>query len=736
MKEKKLRYLCLCTALLSISSCKKEMQQLYQNQRKSSESIASVSSSLLTTSVRGDVNGDGKADLVTFHSNGNVYTYPAGNGGVFSSGISNFDGTMNSAIHDNTGHLGIDVTDVNGDGRSDVITSNTNGTIYVYTGKTDGSFNLAVGSFDGTYDPGYNGTTGYWPIAVGDVNGDGRGDLVSERDGSIIVHPGNADATFGLAVFSFNGSYNSAMQDGSGHYPVDMGDVNGDGLADLVTIHTDGTVYTYPGQSNYTFAGATSSFDGTMQLGLLDGGGHEPIGLGDVNGDGRADLVTHHSNGLAYVYFGQTDGGFAAGISSFSGGPMVSSIYKGVGHEVACVMDVTGDGRADLVTAHTDDNVYVYPGQSNGQFGSGIANFGSFYSGRFGTTPGHEIVMEKSVIRRRGTLLRPIFNNPFVTTADTPDPFIAQKDGYYYLTYSQDSRIDIRKAKHMSLMSLSAGANIWQNNTGTGLTKVWAPELHYLNGYWYVYFTATPDGSDFGHRMYYMRNTDTDNDPTTGSWTAPAIIANGPNYYAIDGTILTASGGGSGLWFIWCGRTGTNEPSRLYISAMSSPTTLTGPKVMISQPQHSWETQGYPVNEGPIALRETSGGLTYVVYSASAADQPSGYCLGLLALNGGGNPMQASDWVKKPTPVFSSAGSVYSPGHCGFFTSSYVNSSGTTLKQHWIVYHAKAAYNFGYAGRTARMQSFGWNSSTHEPVFGSPISLGTNIAVPKSENFN
>ena len=135
---------------------------------------------------------------------------------------------------------------------------------------------------------------------------------------------------------------------------------------------------------------------------------------------------------------------------------MASSLYKGVGHEVACVMDVTGDGYADLVTANTNDNVYVYPGQANGQFGSGILNFGTFYSSRFGVSPGHEIVMEKSMVRRRGTLLKQHFKNPMVVTSwDTPDPFVTQKDGFYYFTYSQHSRIGVRKAKHMSLMNLS-----------------------------------------------------------------------------------------------------------------------------------------------------------------------------------------------------------------------------------------------------------------------------------------
>ncbi|WP_300600449.1 family 43 glycosylhydrolase [Niabella sp.] len=732
MKKNYLSCVLMGTLLWASSGCKKEIRPAAPPERSSGTKALTLS----TTPVKGDVDGDGKADLVTFHTNGNVYTYRSDSGGLFTAGIPCFNGTMNSAIYDNTGHLAIDVTDVNGDGRSDIVTANTDGTIYVYTGKTDGTFNNPIGSFNGTYDPGFDGTTGYWPIAVGDINGDGRGDLVSERDGSIIVHPGNADATFGLAVFSFNGSFNSAMRDATGHYTVDVGDVNGDGLADLVTINTDGNAYTYLGQSNYTFGNPIASFSGTMKLGLMDGTGHEPVGLADVNGDGRVDLVTHHSNGMAYVYPGQADGTFSAGVASFGGG-MASSIYKGAGHEVACVMDVTGDGYADLVTAHTNNNVYVYPGQSNGQFGNVVVNFGTFYSSRFGVSPGHEIVMEKSMIRRRGTLLRQYFKNPMVTTSwDNPDPFVTEKDGFYYFTYSQDSRIGIRKAKHASLFGISSEPNVW-TTAGSGLSQVWAPELHYLNGSWYVYFTATPDGTDFGHRMYYMRNTDTDTDPTTGGWTAPVQIGGGPNYYSIDGTILTASNGSGALWFIWCGRKYSGDASRLYISRMSGPTALTGAAVMISEPYYSWETQGYPVNEGPAMLREAPGGLTYVVYSASAADQPTGYCLGLLSLRAGGDPMVASDWTKRSTPIFSSssANAVYSPGHCSFFTSSYVNSAGTSLKQHWIVYHAKATNNLGYSGRTARMQSFSWDAA-HAPVLGTPVGLSANVAVPKSEHFN
>jgi hypothetical protein len=153
-----------------------------------------------------------------------------------------------------------------------------------------------------------------------------------------------------------------------------------------------------------------TTFGGNYDDALADGVGHEPIGVADVTGDGRADYVSFYRPlGLVFTYPGLSDGRLGAGVSSFagpSGGTMVSNLFDGragSGHELATVVDVDGNGRSDLVSAYQDGKVYVYPGFPNGAFGVGVASFGgTFASARFNQSPAHEIAAEKPALRRRG----------------------------------------------------------------------------------------------------------------------------------------------------------------------------------------------------------------------------------------------------------------------------------------------------------------------------------------------
>jgi GH43 family beta-xylosidase len=314
------------------------------------------------------------------------------------------------------------------------------------------------------------------------------------------------------------------------------------------------------------------------------------------------------------------------------------------------------------------------------------------------------------------------FQNPIVssTAYDCPDPHVAQKDGSYYITWSQFSRIAIRKNNYMSLMGTAGDINVL-NGSAYGLKDIWAPELHYLDGAWYLYFTATKT-DEYGHRMYYMKSNSADPSVSSG-WSAPSLMVNGPDNYSIDGTVFQSSGSTT-KWFIWSGRKYAGDYSRLYIKAMSSPTTLTGAEVIISSPTNSWEkdpANGYGVNEGPQILRQTAGGLIFLIFSASATNSDN-YCLGQLMLRGGGNPMVPADWINKKQ-VFAKkpANSVYAPGHNGFFTSG---------SEFWIIYHARSTSGNGI--KNIRMQKFSWNSDG-SPNFGTPVPINTDYPVPAGE---
>lgn len=346
-----------------------------------------------------DVNGDGYADLVTNYY-GTAYVYLGTPTGAFKRSVASFRGTLNSALFDGRGHWAADVTDVNGDGYADLVTVHSNGNAYVYPGTAQSRFSGGVASFRGTMNSAMYDGTGHEIIGVADVTGDGRGDLVTVYKDSAYVYPGTANSSFAAGVSSFKGTLDSAYFDGKGHWLADVADVTGDGHADLVSVHHNGYAYVWPGTASGRFGGAVASFRGSMNSAMHDGRGHEVIGLGDVNGDGRADLVTVYKRS-AYVYPGTSTGAFGGGVASFRG-TLDSSLFDEKGHELIAVIDVTGDGHADLVSSHTNGNAYVWPGLANGQFGGAVSSFTGTLNSSQHDGRGHEFVMEKKMVRRNG----------------------------------------------------------------------------------------------------------------------------------------------------------------------------------------------------------------------------------------------------------------------------------------------------------------------------------------------
>ena len=229
--------------------------------------------------------------------------------------------------------------------------------------------------------------------------------------------------------------------------------------------------------------------------------------------------------------------------------------------------------------------------------------------------------------------------------------------------------------------------------------ELWAPELHYIQGEWYIY-VAADDGNNANHRMYVLRGTSQD---PTEPFEMIGQITDPSNKWAIDGTVVTIN---NELYFVWSGWKGiTNVAQHLYIAHMSNPWTIDSERVMISTPTHAWETIGTPaVNEGPTALYHDDR--TFIVYSASGS-WTDDYCLGLLTF-AGGDPLDSNNWTKSASPIFKKKeGVAYGPGHCSFTTA--VDGSV------WMVYHANPLAGTGWGGRMV------WLSPVSFAKDGTPI---------------
>ena len=314
------------------------------------------------------------------------------------------------------------------------------------------------------------------------------------------------------------------------------------------------------------------------------------------------------------------------------------------------------------------------------------------------------------------------FTNPLLSSG--PDPWVTQKDGYYYFMATTGGNITIRKTAKMSELSTAPSFVVWTpKGTGDNTNNVWAPELHFLDGKWYLYYTAGPSnqGCCGGQRSWVLENANAD--PTTGVWTEKARLASPTqDFWSIDMTVFDFNGQ---RYALWSGQEANSDQQNIYISAMSNPWTLTGPRVELSHPSYSWELNGYPkVNEGPEIIQHN--GKTFLTYSASHCSTDD-YTLGMLTLTGT-DPLAASSWSKSPTPVFvkNPANRAYGPGHNGFFKSK----DGT---QDWLIYHANSDANQGCGSpRNPRMQQFTWNADD-TPNFGTPVAINTPLTRPAGE---
>ncbi|MES3023015.1 MAG: glycoside hydrolase family 43 protein [Pseudomonadota bacterium] len=264
------------------------------------------------------------------------------------------------------------------------------------------------------------------------------------------------------------------------------------------------------------------------------------------------------------------------------------------------------------------------------------------------------------------------------------DPHIYRHtDGYYYFTASVPAfdRIELRRAASIEALARAPTVDVWiKPDTGAYSELIWAPELHFNAGAWYVYFAAAPSreikNKLFQHRMYALRNTGAN--PLEGEWEFMGQVETGIDSFCLDATTFSHKGV---LYYLWAQKDEAIEGnSNLYIAPMATPWQLGGPPVMLSKPEFDWEIRGFWVNEGPSVLKRN--GKIFISYSASATDE--NYAMGLLWADEDADLLDPAAWTKLREPVLQTCyeHGVYGPGHNSFT----LGADGASVM---LVYHAR-----------------------------------------------
>jgi hypothetical protein len=313
--------------------------------------------------VLADINNDKKLDIVVPDGYGDVFTFYGTGKGTFTTGPA-----YPLQAQQNGGNYLVVVADFNGDGTLDVLDTDGIDTNTVSLGRGDGSFQT-------NQINAYNTSLVANNIATADFNGDGFPDIAQSlgggANGKIGINLGSSHGVLGTtALVTVSTCANNSVE------WVAAGDVNGDGKADIVATMQDAT---FAGCQNNTVAVLTGLGTGKFKKAVYYPTGSTAqeliVYLVDVNGDGKLDIVTGNADGSISVLLNKGNGTYNPGtlITSMTS---ISSVPN-----YLTFADFNGDGKMDIAvsTNNSVTAVYVLPGNGNGTFGTPIATATPYY---------------------------------------------------------------------------------------------------------------------------------------------------------------------------------------------------------------------------------------------------------------------------------------------------------------------------------------------------------------------
>ena len=261
-----------------------------------------------------------------------------------------------------------------------------------------------------------------------------------------------------------------------------------------------------------------------------------------------------------------------------------------------------------------------------------------------------------------------VYNKPWML--QRADPYVYRHtDGSYYFTASvpEYDKIVLRRSDTLAGINDAKEIDIWhKHESGPQSIHIWAPEIHYLDGAWYIYYAGGDKDDIWAIRPYVLRCTDPD--PMTGKWEELGKMNRAPEdefsfeQFSLDGTVFENKGE---YFYIWAEKTGVGKQiSNLYIAQMESPYQLKTVQVLLTTPAYDSERPGSWVNEGPAVLKKD--GKIFVTFSAS--DTGVNYCIGMLSADENSDLLDPKSWEKERYPVLQSDWDlgIYGPGHNSF----------------------------------------------------------------------
>lgn len=260
------------------------------------------------------------------------------------------------------------------------------------------------------------------------------------------------------------------------------------------------------------------------------------------------------------------------------------------------------------------------------------------------------------------------YNQPLIE--QRADPYVYRHtDGTYYFTASVPAydRIVLRSADSIQGLRTAEEVTLWKKHEeGPQSIHIWAPEIHFVDGGWYIYYAAGDKDDIWEIRPYVLHCKG--NDPMQDEWEEMGMMQAADedefsfHAFSLDATVFSHKGEN---YYIWAEKTGVGKQiSNLYIAKMSAPNKLATVQVLLTTPDYDWERVDFWVNEGPAILKH--GGKIFLTFSASGTG--TCYCMGMMYIDEEEDLLDSHAWTKLRRPVLQTdeEKGIYGPGHNSF----------------------------------------------------------------------